>query len=206
MTDRPLIAIVEDDVDVAASIRALLDVHGYQTEHFESGEAFLAAERAPSACVLMDVRMPGVSGLETLSAHVRRGAATPVIVMTGHGDIAMAVDALKRGAFDFIEKPFDDADFLRRIEAARYAARSTEKQAAIAENFARLTKRETEVMREVVEGAANKVIAHRLGLSPKTVEIHRSRVMEKTGATSLSHLVRMATKVGIEPDEDAPSE
>ena len=130
-------------------------------------------------------------------------AAIPVIILTGHGDVAMAVRALQAGASDFIEKPFDDEDLVNRIEMARTAtpAENPELQRYRA-RFSTLTPRETDVMRDVVAGHSNKIIAHRHGLSPKTIEIHRARVMEKTEAKNLSHLVRMALKAGIDPDSD----
>ncbi|MEM7545400.1 MAG: response regulator [Pseudomonadota bacterium] len=205
MTTRPLIEIVDDDDDVALSLAALLDRYGYDCRHYPDATTFLDTTGPRSACVLMDVNMPGLSGLEALDHHVRAIGAAPVIMMTGHGDVAMAVDALKRGACDFIEKPFDDSDLVARIETARRVAEPEQEQAVLKKKFSLLTKRETEVMLEVVEGAANKMIAYRLGLSPKTVEIHRARVMEKTGAKSLSHLVRMAMKAGIDPDQARPT-
>lgn len=200
MTTRPIIEIVEDDRIVAQSLSALLDGFGYESVHFDSAEAFLAAPSHQAVCVLLDVNMPGMNGLEVLSAYGATDAAVPMIVMTGHGDAAMAVDAMRRGASDFIEKPYESGDLITRIENVRHQAKPDQQEALLADKFAQLTKRETEVMLAVVEGAANKVIAHQLGLSPKTVEIHRSRVMDKTGAKSLSHLVRMAVKAGFDPD------
>ena len=196
MTPR-LIRIVEDDAAVAASLAALLESWGFAVEAFADGESLLAAPPEPSVfCLLLDVRLPGMDGLSMLRQLRERDARTPVVVLTAHGDVAMAVQALRSGAQDFIEKPYDDADLIRRIEeAARAVEPPTE-----AEHFAALTPRETDVMREVVAGHPNKVIAHRLGLSPRTVEVHRSRVMEKTRAESLSHLVRMALKAGYDPD------
>ncbi|QPH54121.1 response regulator transcription factor [Pontivivens ytuae] len=195
------VGIVEDDGAVAASLAALLGAWGFEAELFEDGETFLAAA-APGrwACVLLDVRLPGDDGLSVMKAFRGVERHIPVIIMTGHGDISMAVHALKEGAQDFIEKPFDDEDLVRRL---RTAIARTPEGADCAARLARLTPRETDVMREVVAGHPNKIIAHRLGVSPKTVELHRARVMSKTGAKSLSHLVRMALKAGIDPDGDA---
>lgn len=201
------IRIVEDDGAVAESLVSLLESWGFLVEAFPDGEALLGApEPGRPDCILLDVRLPGMDGLAVLRALRRRGDPTPVIVLTGHGDVAMAVRAVRDGAQDFVEKPFDDEDLVRRIEAAgrsETAADATLEPEAesFAARFAALTPRETEVMQEVVAGHANKVIAHRLGLSPRTVEVHRARVMEKTGAASLSQLVRLALKAGIDPDE-----
>ena len=169
---------------------------------YPDGECFLdAADRRSSDCILMDVRLPGRDGLAILGEMRRQGDATPVIVLTGHGDVPMAVRALREGAQDFIEKPFDDEDLVRRIGIALDERETSAAEAAAhAAILAKLTPREREVMCEVVAGHANKVIAHRLGMSAKTVEIHRSRVMEKTGAKSLPHLVRFALKVGVGPE------
>lgn len=197
-----LVQIIEDDGAVRESLSALLESWGFQTESFETGDAFLAASRRPdAACILLDVKLPGLDGLAVLDALRRTGVATPVIVLTGHGDVPMAVRALGIGAQDFVEKPFDDADLVPRIEAASRARPAPHEPAV--QRLARLTPRETQVMREVVAGHANKVIAHRLGLSPKTVEIHRARVMEKTEAKSLSQLVRLAMKAGIDPERES---
>lgn len=202
MTDRPLIEIVEDDSVVAMSLTALLDGYGYESIVYESAEAFLEATRPNSACVLMDVNLPGMNGLAALDAHIKGALSAPMVIVTGHGDVSMAVEALKSGAHSFIEKPYSDTNLIATIEAARTGSKSDPELEELMEKFGRLTKRETEVMHEVVEGAPNKMIAYRLGLSPKTVEIHRARVMEKTGAKSLSHLVRMAMKAGVDWDSD----
>lgn len=195
MTATPRIDVVEDEPAVAASLAALLDAHGFDAKIFESGEDYLADASPAAVCALMDVRLPGIDGVETVRRLRAAGAATPVVIVTGQGHVALAVEAMKAGAQDFLEKPYDDAELMRRIETARAAAPAVQP-----ERFAELTPRETEVMREVVAGRPNKVIARRLGLSPKTVEIHRARVMEKTGAESLAHLVRMAIRAGLDPD------
>ena len=137
--------------------------------------------------------MPDMDGVEALQRYRALGGAAPVIVMTGHADVSLAVEVMRAGAQDFFEKPFDDRDLIARIDEI--------KQDAVRNRgpFDALTPRETDVMREMVAGRANKVIAHRLGLSPKTVEVHRGRVMIRSGATSLADLVRMAIKAGVDP-------
>ncbi len=189
--------VVDDDEGVRLGLKALLTVEGYDVRTFESAETFLAegVSEGPG-WLLLDVRMPGMSGLELQRQLKRRGTRLAIIIITGHGDVPMAVAALKAGAVDFIEKPFDKDDILAALEAARQqagpAAQPAADRAAIAAAVARLTPREREVMDLVVAGHANKVIAHRLKIALRTVEIHRARVMEKTGARNLSELVRMA--------------
>ena len=200
------VTLVEDDEAVRESLCAILESWDYQVHDFEDGESLLEAG-IPSGtnCILLDVRLPGIDGISLLSKIRETDKTTPIMILTGHGDISMAVTALKNGAQDFIEKPYDDEDLVRRIEnvddIVSNVAADRQKYVAV---LSSLTPRETDVMREVVAGFANKMIAHRLNLSPKTVEIHRARVMEKTGAKSLSHLVRIALKAGIDPDLDAP--
>ena len=209
MSGRTRIEVVEDETAVASSLAALLEAYGFRPVVFGTGEAFLAGASAEAACALIDVRLPGIDGVETVRRMRAAGSKTPVVIVTGHGHVALAVAALQAGAQDVLEKPYDDADLMRRIDNARAAAPAGEADPAEAEfraRFATLTPRETEVMREVVAGRQNKVIARRLGLSPKTVEIHRSRVMDKTGAENLSQLVRMAMKAGFDPDEASQAE
>lgn len=199
-----MIHLVEDDEPVRTSLCAVLESWGFAVEAFATGEAFLAARSsAPARCILLDVRLPGTDGLSVLAELRAQKIETPVIILTGHGDVAMAVKALQEGAQDFMEKPFDDEDLVQRITSAIENGPTLESEPKIySDILSRLTPRESDVMREVVAGNANKVAAHNLGLSPKTVEIHRARVMEKTGAKSLSHLVRIALKAGIDPDAD----
>lgn len=198
--------IVDDDHAVRAGLAALLTVRGYAVKPFETAEAFLAAwDKADSpqatACLLVDVRMPGMSGLDLQRELKRRGAMLPVVVITGHGDVPLAVAALKGGAVDFLEKPFDRDALLSAVEeglqrsAARVAA-TLDREVAEA-RVAGLTPREREVMDLVVQGLPNKVVAERLKVAIRTVEVHRARVMEKTGARTLSDLVRIA--IALEP-------
>lgn len=190
--------IVEDDAPVAASLEALLQSWGYSCVTFPTGEAFLSHPGPSPACVLVDVRLPGMDGLEVLDAFREKDGQTPIIVMTGHGQISMAVDAMQRGAQDFLEKPFDGDDLVARINAAIDQA---EPILQCREKLNRLTPRETEVLREIVAGHQNKIIAHNLGISQKTAEVHRARVMSKTEAKSVPQLIRIALAGGISVDD-----
>jgi two-component system, LuxR family, response regulator FixJ len=190
--------IVDDDPAVREGLRALLEAKGFAVECFQSAEAFLAAvDGERRGCVIADVRMPGMSGLDLQREMKRRALNLPIVIITGHGDVPLAVAALKAGAVDFLEKPFDaDAilatveEALRRVAATRPAGEID--PAAIAARVGQLTAREREVMDLVVAGHPNKVVAHRLGIAVRTVEIHRARVMEKTGVRNLSELVRLS--------------
>ncbi len=164
---------------------------------FESAAAFLAAPPAEEpGCIVTDVRMPGMTGTDLLRRLKETGRRTPVIVITGHGDIALAVEAMKLGAADFIEKPFSDEVFVAAVRAAlRERATSEEldaERAAVAERLATLSARERQVLEGLVSGNPNKTIAHDLGISPRTVEVYRANLMTKMHAASLSDLVRMA--------------
>ena len=193
---KPSIYIVDDDDGMRLALTALMTTVGYHAAPFARPTEFLAKydPRQPG-CLVLDVRMPEMSGLEVQQQLNRSGSLIPVILITGHGDIPMAVQAMKDGAFDFLQKPFRDQELLDRINAA--LKQDAENRAAIdrhADLKARaesLTPREREVMALVVDGRANKVIAIDLGLSERTVEIHRANVMEKMGARSVAHLVKM---------------
>ncbi|GAB0150223.1 MULTISPECIES: response regulator transcription factor [Marichromatium] len=189
--------VVDDDQAMRTSLQWLIESTGMSVQTFESADAFLANHYPGRAgCLLLDVRMPGMSGLELQSYLAREGYRLPVILITGHGDVTMAVKAMKAGAFDFIEKPFHDEDLLDSIRnALDYDERHRASQATraqIAMRLAELTPREHEVMAMVTDGKSNKEIAAALGVSAKTVEAHRARVMEKMRAGSLAELVRMA--------------
>jgi two-component system response regulator FixJ len=197
--------IVDDDAAVRDSLEALLLALGYETEAFETGGAFLkACETVCSGCVLLDIRMPDINGLEVLARLHGRRPDLPVIMITGHGDVTMAVRAMKLGAVDFIEKPVREEALVESVEAALQIARESERQQAFHDvalaNVGKLTPREREVMEMLVIGQPNKVIAQALDCSPRTIEIHRARIMEKMAARSLPHLVRLALAAGIEPD------
>lgn len=202
MAAEPVVFIVDDDEAVRDSLQALLEAHGLASEVFASGNALLARRPLPIAgCVVTDIRMPGMDGIELMEAMAASGIALPAIVMTGHGDIPLAVRAMKAGAVDFIEKPFDDmliVDAVRRaIAASTQSSGDLAAHAALRDRVARLTPRERDVLDHLVAGRANKAIAFELGISPRTVEIHRASLMDKMQAQNLSHLVRMAIAAGV---------
>ncbi len=199
------IYVVDDDDAVGDSIKALLSSVGYEAEVFASALQFLESfDPSGAACILLDVRMPGMDGLTLLEKMGADRRGVPVIMVTGHGDVPLAVRAMQAGAADFVEKPFEEARLLQSIEQAisNAASAPVATDDNLTARFARLTPRETDVMRQMVIGHPNKIIAYHLGLSPRTVEIHRGRVMRKTGAESLSHLVRLAIKAGYDPDNE----
>ena len=197
MTPNPTLYIVDDDQAVRDGLKALLGARGFALETFDSAESFLAAmDRNVTGCAILDIRMPGMNGLELQRELKRRAIALPVIIITGHGDVALAVTALKAGAIDFLEKPFDSDALLASIEDALRRGAATLTAAfdreAVAARVAQLTAREREVMDLVVAGHPNKVVANRLGIAVRTVEIHRAKVMDKVQARNLSELVRIA--------------
>ena len=192
--------IVDDDVAVRQSLSLLIRSMSLAVEAFESAQDFLErGDCTRHGCLVLDIRMPGRSGLELQDELVRRDFVLPVIFITGHGDVAMAVRAMKHGAVDFIEKPFSDQLLLERINQALDLDRQRREQQAeraeIARHMETLSPREHEVMGRIVSGQANKVIAIELGLSERTVEIHRAKVMSKTGARSLAELVSMVHRL-----------
>ena len=189
--------VVDDDQAVRDSLGLLLKSVGIMHRLFDSAQSFLDGyDPGWQGCLVLDIRMPGMSGMELQQQLNERRCRIPIIFITGHGDVPMAVEAMQSGAFDFIQKPFRDQELLDRIHQALThdaAHRSEEEQRrAVLERHASLTPREREVMDCVVRGLANKVIAMDLELSQRTVEIHRARVMEKMGARSLAELVRMS--------------
>lgn len=193
----PLIYVVDDDEALRDSLRWLLESAGYRVTAYATAERFLAAFRPGAAsCLLLDIRMPGLGGLELQQDLNRRGHALPVIFITGHGDVPMAVRALQAGAFHFIEKPFNDSELLEVIERAVSASGTAPLQLAqrlaAAARSKTLTQREREVMDLVVGGRKNKQIADALGVSIKTVEAHRARVMEKMGVRTIADLVQVS--------------
>jgi len=203
--DSPLVYLVDDDEAIRDSLGLLLRSVGLNCEVYASALEFLEAyDPRRHSCLVADIRMPGLSGLELQQRLNEQRADVPVIFITGHGDVPMAVNAMKSGASDFIQKPFRDQDLIDRIHKAlaqdreRRAWRAEER--AIRERIALLTPREAEVMRRVVRGQANKVIAMDLGVSQRTVELHRARVMRKLKMRSLAELVSAVGKV-LEPEE-----
>jgi RNA polymerase sigma factor (sigma-70 family) len=195
----PRVYIVDDDEAMRDSLKWLLESRGLKVELYSSGEAFLGAFSSDfCGCLVLDVRMPGMNGMDLYARLQARASALPVIFITGHGDVPMAVSALKKGAADFIEKPFNDQDMLRLIESClkqdRAAAARRAEKASLAQTLESLTQREREVLNLIVAGKLNKQIADDLSISIKTVEVHRSRVMEKMGANSVAELVQFVLR------------
>ena len=196
MTKKPVVMVVDDDSGVRNAMRALLKSVGLESALYPSAQEFLTAwQPAQPGCLVLDIRMPGMSGLELQEQLNLRGAIIPVIFMTGHGDVPMAVEAMQHGAFDFLQKPFRDQDLLDRIQKA--IARDSKLRTSLGEHdrirshLETLTAREREVLDLMTQGKQNKAIAQDLGVSPRTIEIHRARVMEKMNAHSVAELVRM---------------
>lgn len=194
--DGQTVFIVDDDHAIRMAMGHLMQSVDLDHEIFESGNEFL--EKVPQdrpGCLVLDIRMPGLGGLELQELLAERGSTLPIIFITGHGDVPMAVDAMQKGAIDFIQKPFRDQDLLDCIGDAMQADRSRrsglEYLTKIGDKLEKLTKREREVLDLVVTGKPNKIVAYELGVSQRTVEIHRARVMEKMDARSLADLVRM---------------
>lgn len=200
-TPEPLVHVVDDDEAIRDSLIFLLETAGYTAVGYHSAEDFLAdAARLQTGVVITDVRMPGLSGLEMVQSLASERFALPIIMITGHGDIPLAVEAMKAGVVDFIEKPFDDELLLKSVEGAlARAGRDGEddETKALRQRFEALSPRERDVLKGVVAGKANKVIAYDLGISPRTVEVYRAGLMSKTGAGSVSELVRMALTIGV---------
>lgn len=197
MERQEMVFIVDDDAAVRDSLSFLLKSVGIESLSFSSGDDFLEAYKPDwEGCILLDIRMPGISGMEVQRRLVEQDCTLPIIFITGHGDIPMAVEAMHLGAHDFVQKPFHDQELLDRIQAAlsdrREKQDEAEQKRTIQQRYSTLTPRETEVMAAVAKGHANKVIAMDLELSQRTVEIHRARVMEKMQVRSLAELVKLA--------------
>ena len=196
MATGPTVHIVDDDLAMRDSLAFLLGAEGLATKVYDSAIGLLASTQdlAPG-CIVTDVRMPGMTGIELMRKLNEIGIPLPVIVITGHGDVPLAVEAMRGGALDFIEKPFDDALIIRAVRNALASGAAqqerTEERATIATRLASLSSRELQVLDGLVAGHANKVIAYDLGISPRTVEVYRANLMTKMQADSLSDLVRM---------------
>ena len=202
LTGTPRVAIVDDDDAVRDALALLLRLHGCDAREFASGEAFLEwAGTEYVDCVLLDLKMAGVSGLDVQAELGRRGLAYPIVMLTAHGDVATTRAALKAGAFDFIEKPFDDGLLLDTIRAATQtsaAQRSeAERDARFARDLGRLTAREHEVLGHVLAGRHNREIAALLAISPRTVEVYKARIMDKLNVDRLPDLIRLAVEMGL---------
>ncbi|MGE5165758.1 MAG: response regulator FixJ [Sphingobacteriales bacterium] len=194
--------VIDDDDAVRESLEFLLKTANIKVQGFDSAKSFLEMlPQIKSGCIVTDVRMPDVTGIDLLRRVKELGLDIPVIVITGHGDIALAVEAMKVGAIDFLEKPFDDELILTSVRSAldkdARGARQKAELAEIHDKLAGLSNREQQVLEGLVAGKANKVIAYDLGISPRTVEIYRANLMTKMDANSLSDLVRMAMTAGI---------
>lgn len=196
-----LVHVIDDDDGLRQALAFLLEVNGVEARFYESADAFLDAFPVQPGCVLTDIRMPGLNGLELVRELKDRGVAAPVIVMTGHGDIPLAVEAMKGGAVDFIEKPFDDELLLTAIRTAFDGMGADDAPHAVREaadeRLAQLSPREREVLAGVVQGKLNKQIAYDLEISPRTVEIYRANLMSKTGARNIAELMRIALAAGL---------
>jgi two-component system response regulator FixJ len=191
-----IVHVIDDDEAIRESLTFLLDTAGLRSSAYDSAEDFL--DRLPqggAGCIVTDVRMPGMSGLDLVQRLRELGSSLPVVVMTGHGDIPLAVEAMKAGAVDFIEKPFDDETMLQSLRTAAVrgvdAGRAGAERAAITARLESLSVRERQVLDALVAGNPNKIIAYDLGISPRTVEVYRANVMSKMQVGSLSELVRM---------------
>jgi two-component system, LuxR family, response regulator FixJ len=201
MNKNPIVIVVDDDSGVRNAMRALLKSVGLNAALYSSAQEFLAAfDPQQPGCLLLDIRMPGMGGMDLQQELNLRGAVIPVIFMSGHADIPMAVEAMQHGAFDFLQKPFRDQELLDRIQRA--IAQDAERRLALGQqsrikgHLESLTEREREVLDLLIKGKQNKVIAQELGVSPRTIEIHRARVMEKMSAQSVAELVRMMLDLG----------
>lgn len=195
------VVIIDDEASVRAALASVLITHGFEVSTFDSSEAFLSsATIRQRGCVVADIRMPGMGGMKLLEELVPRRASLPVILITGHGDVRMAVAAIKAGAHDFIEKPIDDEELVASIRASLVRVADQSRARSLVDELRarqrRLSGREAEVMNLVVAGCTSPVIAQRLAISQRTVEHHRAQVMQKMEATSLSQLVKMAITLG----------
>ena len=194
------IYVVDDDKPVLDSLSLLLTADGYVVRSHESAGAFLdAIKQNERGCVIADARMPGMSGLDLLAVMKERRVSMPVIVVTGYGDVPLAVEAMKRGAIDFFEKPLEAGALLASVRSALMSENdicpSSAKTRILQKRFATLSKREKEVLAGLVKGQPNKNIAHELGISPRTVEVHRANLMKRMQAESLPELVKMALAI-----------
>jgi two-component system response regulator FixJ len=197
-----VVHVVDDDAAIRHSVVFQLETAGYAARHHASAEAFLeAVGQATVGCVITDVRMPGLNGLELVDRLNALGFKAPIIMMTGHGDIPLAVEAMKAGVVDFIEKPLDDEVLLRALASALSNAATPEQDAVQKSErkakFDSLTPRERDVLAGVIAGKPNKIMAYDLGISQRTIEAHRAAVMTKTDAANLSELIRMALSLGF---------
>jgi two-component system response regulator FixJ len=210
MTDERTVYVVDDDAGVRRSIERLLDVAGFKAVSYETPMEFLAAApRLSSGCVLLDIRMPGMDGLTLQARLAELDNHLPVVVMSGQGDVQIAVQAMKAGAVDFIEKPYDDEVLVKAIEQALSLSRQSDRNREAAEAAQRvdaLSPRERQVLEALAAGRRNKVIAYDLGISVRTVEVHRARMMERLGVRQLAEAIRLAVMARLGPSDASRDE
>ncbi|MES1147984.1 MAG: response regulator FixJ [Bradyrhizobium guangdongense] len=205
MTTKGNVYVIDDDEAMRDSLQFLLDSAGYSVRLFESAQAFLdALPELMFGCVVSDVRMPGIDGIELLKRVKAQASPFPILIMTGHGDVPLAVEAMKLGAVDFLEKPFEDDRLMAMVDVAIRQAEPAAKNGAIAQDIAArvasLSPRERQVMEGLIAGLSNKLIAREYDISPRTIEVYRANVMTKMQANSLSELVRLAMRAGMLKD------
>ncbi|WP_298879534.1 response regulator FixJ [uncultured Bradyrhizobium sp.] len=205
MTTNGIVYVIDDDEAMRDSLNFLLDSSGYSVTLFDDAQRFLdALPGLAFGCVLSDVRMPGIDGIELLKLMKAQHSPFPILIMTGHGDVPLAVEAMKLGAIDFLEKPFEDDRLITMIESAIRQAEPAAKNEAISQDIAArvasLSPRERQVMEGLVAGLSNKLIAREYDISPRTIEVYRANVMTKMQANSLSELVRLAMRAGLLKD------
>jgi len=203
----PTVFVVDDDPSVRKGLRRLLKSAGYGVETFASAEDFLALDKSGygPACLILDLQMPGMNGLDLQDELTNQNHIMPIVFVTGHGDIPSSVKAIKKGAVEFLCKPFDDEKLFDAVEEALIkdakARTVLEEKESIRQRLSTLTPREYEILTHVIAGLLNKQTAYVLKISEKTVKVHRARIMEKMGVDSLAQLVRLAEKVGVQPAE-----
>ncbi len=202
----PTVFVIDDDASMRRALTYLLQSAGYKVETHSSAEEFLRREHYDGVgCIILDVRMAGLSGMDLQEKLMRSDTSLPIIFLTGHGELSLGVQAMKKGAIDFLTKPCDDEQLLeavhRAIQKDTQARGSYQEKQEIRRRIGRLTPRENEILRYVIAGLLNKQIAAKLSIAEPTVKIHRGRIMEKLGAESVADLVRLAAKAGVEPFE-----
>jgi two-component system response regulator FixJ len=205
MAEKAKVYVIDDDEAMRDSLQFLLESSGFDVTLFDSAQRFLdALPRLAFGCVVSDVRMPGIDGIELLKRMKAARSSCPIVIMTGHGDVPMAVETMKLGAIDFLEKPFEDERLTTMIESAIRQAEPTARDEAITQDIAAriatLSPRERQVMDGLMAGLSNKLIAREYDISPRTIEVYRANVMTKMGANSLSELVRLAMRAGALKD------
>ena len=203
---KPTVFVVDDDASMRRALSYLLESAGYRAETYSSAEKFLAREHYDGVgCIILDVRMPGLNGMGLQEKLIRSDYAMPIIFLTGHGELDIGIQAMKKGAIDFLTKPCDDEQLLGAVHSAiekdKQARGSYKEKQEIRGRIELLTPRENEILRYVISGMLNKQIALKLGIAEQTVKIHRGRIMEKLCAESVADLVRLAGKAGVEPFE-----